>query len=244
MNTPFYKIHCDIFSSNNPKNDQVCLFLHGFPALPAEGFESCEKGKDIAQKVANELGLDSYVIHYQGLGKSSGPFSFLGSIKDSIAFAKNLITEKSYKKINLIGHSWGGLIAVNIFKELKDSCGKMILLSPFNKIPDQEPLVELLKEISADASIDYLAGSIENAAKEIDLVKQDYNPRLIAKELPFLSDRIYVIQSKDDDEVPVESIREFVNLFNKEVVYTEIDSDHKFLKNRELVIDFVLESLR
>lgn len=233
-------LHIDSFLALKGEHRSACLMLHGFPAA---GYSNTpyEKNKDIGQYIAEHAPIDVHIPHYRGLGKSNGDFSFMDSITDSHELVGDLIQNKKYKNVHLIGHSWGGTVAMNLLKLSGENIGKVILLSPFSTIPESQILKPLLQRVSEDVPISYRTGSIEGAVDELMEIKKDHNPKDIAGSLD--RNDIFVIQSKEDDEVPVQSTRDFVECFRKKPFYMEFDSEHKFSRNRQALKSLILELL-
>lgn len=226
----------------------ACLLLHGFPALPVPGFEQCEKNIDIARVVPQKLGVDTFITHYKGLGRSSGQFSFFDSVSQSIATAKKICRRFGYSRMHLIGHSWGGLVATNTYFALPaDQRGNMVLMAPFNHFPEDAVFRRLLESISNDPAVKFQAQDMDGIMEEIERVKKKFNPRTVAKILaaeqaPGLGG-ITFLQPTIDDEVPTESVQEFSKLFGNNTHYFEVESDHKFLKRRDVIVDLVVTAL-
>jgi len=136
------------------KSAEVYFFLHGVPSI-------AHKNEDIARAVIIHTKSDSVVSIYKGLGeaKKIGRFDFINSVKDSLEFAKKLAQD--YKTVHLIGHSWGGCIALNIFRDaLKpQKRGQIILLAPFTDIPKDGSIESWLIPMSKDGRIPLKVGS-------------------------------------------------------------------------------------
>lgn len=216
--------------------------LHGFPAETPVRPE-WEKNQDIAARIAQSVPVDVYLSHYRGLGKSPGPFSFQGSISDSLDLAKDILKREAYRTLHIIGHSWGALVAMNVVRGVGGLSGRIILLSPFNDIPSDDVLKRVLMEVCADVPIRFEAGDIQGAVQEIRAVAQDGDPRRIAAEITTVQGQVTIVQAILDEGVPRDSTREFVKYFRIEPEYIEVESDHKFSVNREHLIDLIISRL-
>ncbi len=95
------ELYCSTFG--NPNNDAV-LFLHGGPGYNSANFENT------TAKLLSENGFFVIVYDRRGEGRSidlNAKFNFQETFEDI-----NFILKKyNVKKINLIGHSFGGIIA-------------------------------------------------------------------------------------------------------------------------------------
>jgi len=96
------------------------IFLHGGPGYNCSGFEITT-----AQKLANE---GYYVVVYdrRGEGRSvdNAEFTFKQTYSDLLAIMDSLNIESA----NLIGHSFGGMIAVKFAEKHKDKVQSILLV--------------------------------------------------------------------------------------------------------------------
>ncbi len=215
-------------------SQEAVVIFHGFPS------EKLFKNRDIAMKVASELKLDSRVMHYFGLGESVGEFSFLRSIKDSINWTEHLLTK--YKKLHLVGHSWGGLVAINVLKAHFSKIEKVILLSPFNDLHvDIEPIL-LVREIMKARPYLFYSRSEKQILEELITISKKFNPRDIAKSLP-AKKSIHIIQAKVDEDVPLKTTQEYLSFFKSKPKLEIWDIDHSFTKDREKLLKRVINLL-
>jgi proline iminopeptidase len=105
----------------NPKNTPV-LFLHGGPGYNAAGFEV-----STAQELANN---GFYVIVYdrRGEGRSidvNAQFTFQQTFDD----IDSILKKYSLKKVNLMGHSFGGIIATLYTEKYPEKVNTLELVS-------------------------------------------------------------------------------------------------------------------
>lgn len=224
------------FKTHLNSTREAVMICHGFPAQPAVS-ATVEKNRDIAEELMRTGRYDAYVMHYSGLGSSAGSFSFVNSVIDSVEFALKLLDKFEYEKLHLVGHSWGGLVALNIYYRLPSHLrGRVVLLSPFTIFPSDEVLKSAILAINADTVIKYACGGVDEVVDELRVVEEKYSPINIVKELKSLGSNTTIIQAIEDDEVPVEFTRDFVKLFLITPKYIEIDTEHKFQRSRSHVI--------
>lgn len=219
--------------------------FHGFPAQPPWD-PAREKGRDIAERIARDVGHDAFVMHYAGLGQSGGKFSFPKSVTDSIAFVRHLQREYGYSKVHLVGHSWGGLVALNVYQALpEDVRGNVVLLSPFVFFPDDALLRQALVAIGGQTTIHYAAGdTIDDAVRDLRAVESSHNPLHVVAQVPALGARTLILQADRDDEVPVEHTRTLVARFPQRPQYYEVPTDHKFSIDRDRWINAIVDFLK
>jgi pimeloyl-ACP methyl ester carboxylesterase len=116
----------------------------GFPTFLLHGFGS-KKESFMAQ--IPELSKYFKVITFdmRGAGKSSRPnyHYTMDMLADDV---KGLMDCLSIKKINLIGHSFGGMIAQNFIVKYPESVNRLVLINSLPKIPDEydpEPYIQM-----------------------------------------------------------------------------------------------------
>lgn len=148
------------------KSKGVVVLLHGFPGWVTKNY-------DLAELLTLE-GYICYVPHYPGLGLSvdEGPFDFLDCISSIESFYDFVSLKHKDCDINLIGHSWGGYLALR----LAERCtGKMIILAPLAVFPRNKVLENTIKGLLSEAredcsQYDYatLLKSFQRLASDID----------------------------------------------------------------------------
>ncbi|MHA2394984.1 MAG: alpha/beta fold hydrolase [Promethearchaeota archaeon] len=125
---------------------KLCYKSHGegFPTFLLHGFGSKKEGF-MAQ--IPELSKHFRVINFdmRGAGKSSRPnyHYTMDILADDI---KGLMDYLSIKKINIVAHSFGGMIAQNFILKYPESVNKLVLINTLPKIPDgydPEPYIQM-----------------------------------------------------------------------------------------------------
>lgn len=233
------------FARSLTPSREAAVVFHGFPAQPPWD-PAREKGRDIAERIAQDVGHDTFVMHYAGLGQSGGKFSFPHSVTDSIALVDHLRREYGYRTIHLVGHSWGGLVALNVYQALPENVrGNVVLLSPFVFFPDDALLRQALAAIGGQTTIHYAAGdTIDDAVRDLRAVESSHNPLQVVTQVPALGARTLILQADQDDEVPVEHTRRLVAQFPQPPQYYEVPTDHKFSIDRDRWIDTTVAFLK
>jgi len=126
-------------------NIKICYKSQGegFPTFLLHGFGSKKEGF-----MAQIPDLSKYFrvisIDLRGSGKSSRPnyHYTMDMFADDV---KGLMDYLSIKKINLIAHSFGGMIAQNFVVKYPESVNKLVLINSLPKIPDgydPEPYIQ------------------------------------------------------------------------------------------------------
>jgi len=209
----------------NFNSDTAILMFHGFPAEPIKSLET-EKNIDFGKFMSKNLEIDVFIHHYSGLGRSVEKiFSFNSSVIDSIELYDEL--KKIYKNVWVIGHSWGGFVALNLCQ--MRSVDRLFLQSPFWKIPSREILSPVLESlfsiipyVKRERPIDYFLNEFYEFEK-LDILNLKAN-------------EILILHPESDDEVPFSGSVELQKM-NTKIKLKSIDTDHGFWLNRELLFE-------
>jgi esterase/lipase len=212
--------------SSGEKSEEAVLLFHGYPS--PEG-----KNEYIAESIANKFKKDVYLIHYEGLGLSKGFFSFSKSIKDSGDYFKWLSNE-GYKKISIVGHSWGGLIALNLIADQKPiNLNKIILMSPYTFFPKGYELEKLIDFIYEDSKSVFKQSKAEMTT-QVNEILLSFQPRSKVQSIETYANQISILQAISDHEVPLATTKNFVEMFKgARPNFIEIDTDHSFNERRD-----------
>jgi esterase/lipase len=223
--------------STGKKSEGAVLLLHGYPSPDS-------KNEYIAEFMAEHLSQDAFVLHYEGLGKSQGAFSFPKSVTDAIAYYESLVSQ-GYKHITIVGHSWGGLIALNLIAMVDTSAiDRLILMSPFNYFPTGVELEKLIDFIYSDSQVEFKQSKSE-MIKQVGVITSSYQPRSKIDKIRLFAKPVHIFQAIHDLEVPPATTTEFVKAIgNKNVHLEQIDTDHSFTENRKAFLARVLSVMR
>ncbi len=230
---PFFRDLYNIRFGGETRSDEAFLLLHGFPA------ERGNKNVDIAERMSRAFDADAYVIHYAGLGRSRGSFTFEKSIEDSIAYAASLVSGHGYRRLHVIGHSWGGWTAANVYGNLGSARGALALLAPFTSVgPGADDARALARYFLEQHPHIFPADSLDRVSLDLTRARDALNPAAaIARLRPGEADRILVIRARRDDLIPRDAIDAFVAALAaspaaSSPAYIEFDSDHRFAADR------------
>ena len=181
-------------------------------------------------------GNEVYIIHYSGLGMSKGSFTFTKSIIDTYDLV-NLINDK----ITIVGHSWGGFVALNVLRQFKN-VEKLILLSPFTNLPDNNFVKEFTDFVITNFNNELTHLQYEEVRDNIQELMKNYSLKdLFTSELGC---KVKIFQAMNDEVVLDKDTLSFVNNFTNhkpELIFCE--ENHVFTKNRKLVLSNVLNSI-
>lgn len=116
--------------------DEIALLLHGFKGNI--GSERTNLLYDVNQEL-NKAGLPTLRVNFNGCGTSDGKFedmTVLNEIQDTIAMLEFIKKEIKPKKIYLVGHSQGGVVASMVAAMYPDIIEKLVLLAPAATLVD------------------------------------------------------------------------------------------------------------
>jgi len=120
------------------KPQNTFLLVHGFG-------EYSERYKSLFERLNNE-GISTFAFDLRGHGKSEGIRSYISKFEDYIAdltIIVDLVKEISKeKKITLLGHSMGGLIASIYTSRFPDNLRSLVLSSPFFGLSMEVPSIK------------------------------------------------------------------------------------------------------
>lgn len=163
------------------------LFIHGssFPSALSFAFEM--DGKSWMDVMASN-GYDSYALDFLGYGKSdrypemwsggSRPVGRAREARDDIDRAVDLVRERAGgRKVTLIAHSWGGLVAAMYAQAHSEKIAALVL---FAAIPPSVPVQTSRPEEVTRVANDMLP---EERIRRMDRLRPADQPSVLAKEV-------------------------------------------------------------
>jgi pimeloyl-ACP methyl ester carboxylesterase len=121
------KIHYEISNCGNEKKNSIVVLCHGFSS------SMFSKTNCFLKTYLGKFHIPTIAFDFFGHGKSSGKFEDLTiskcvyDIQSVVSFLKN---EKGYKKIGIIGSSFGGLTSLIAASLIKDIICVLGLIAP------------------------------------------------------------------------------------------------------------------
>lgn len=230
--TKFNGCYNELLRSKEINSDEAMVMFHGYPCSTIAD----TKNRDIAEVISLKTGIDVYVFHHEGLGKSSGCFSFIKSIFNGQEYLKKISSK--YKKIHVFGHSWGGLVALNSIHKIKNVLGNVFLISPFTNILSGKNLEVLCTTVYNETKESIPNMDLQDMISELSEIALKYNP--IDRDYANTTNQIFLIQAVEDNEVPVEMNRKFRDVHTQAIQeYIEILDDHNFNNSRAFLGEYV-----
>lgn len=211
---------------------RATLFLHGFPGVRSK------QNKDLAERAAAK-GRRSFVPLYAGLGQADGEFSFSKCKAQVEMFAQELITRNG--SIDIVGHSWGGYMALDLAAKYQAKIQQLVLMSPLIYFYTLDLAKQAMK-LTADGNAALKLGVTDELAKDFYTLGNRGRAENFAKEIsPETS--VTIFQASNDDTTPVSYAESLVNMFKTRPHYEQVVTDHSFLVNREAALTKILAVL-
>ena len=195
---------------------RVIFFWHGFPA-------DSGKNEDLAEHLHRQFEVDVYLMHFAGLGRSHGRFTFLGAFEDALFFVKEISARNPYQTLDMVGHSFGALVASHV-AQLIGGIDRLILLAPLVAVPSPEVVREVLEQFTAERD-------------DHDLVSLQRETELLG-DLRLRVDccnDLFVLHGRNDSVLDCRTSHTFVQQCGADnVSYRELACDHWFEDRGEL----------
>jgi len=180
------------FVKGKTQGKPAILFLHGFPAYGG-------KNEDIAQSVSERLGQDAFILHFRGLGKSEGLFSFEGAVSDALQ-GVNRLSQEGYLCIQLVCHSFGSAIGLKA-SLASPLIRRLALLAPLLELPDPAGTAELVDYfITEEAKLGHTYDRAD-LLQDQEAFREGYQPNVIGAQLISRGTKMWVAQGDQDSVV-------------------------------------------
>ncbi len=211
---------------------QATLFLHGFPGVRSK------QNKDLAEK-ASRLGRRCYVPLYAGLGQAEGEFSFLKCRAQVQMFFGELLSKN--ESVEIVGHSWGGYLALGLTAGAPARVGRLVLMSPLLHFFTLD-LAQQAFRLTARENANLSLGVTDELAREFHALGNKDRAEDLARSISSET-QVSIFQAATDDTTPVSYAENLVNQFRVRPRYELVATDHSFLVNREVALERVLSAL-
>ena len=221
----------DFSRSVDSREDDLIIFLHGFPSLRSK------QNRELAEIVSQTNSVEVLLPLYSGLGFSKGTFLFSECRANVEAWATRLVRERRAAgwtgELKIVGHSWGGFLSLALAQipEIAALLTQVILLSPlvhfakalnvapaFAHMTSQTELVLNLPETQA------LADDFQRVGEKVDVSQmiQQLSPNL----------RVTYLQAKTDLMTPPALAEKMRVHFRCHFDFSLVDQEHSFLTDR------------
>lgn len=200
------------------------VFLHGFP-----GHRS-RQNRDLAKGMAEGMGENVDVLLYAGLGCAPGLFSFTRCFAEVESYLLNLEKALEGQKVILVGHSWGGFLALAMARRFADRVDQVLLLSPLLRFLPEADAVKWFESYRAEnPDLDF---------GDSALLARDWREFYSRQDIPeiirslHLSTQVSIIQARQDEVTPAHLAESMLAVFAQPPRYELREDDHGFQSNR------------
>jgi len=215
----------ELLPAGRQKAKGLFVCLHGFPAWSTKNY-------DIAEQLCL-LGYAVLIPHYPGLGLSGGSFSFTRSretLEKFLGYAKR----RYGLPLSLMGHSWGGYLAISFSRQVERF---LLLLAPLSVFPTGAALSALIDGIFADSPEDcrlYTKATMGGAIGFLGAAFSWEGFIETVARMPCL-----IIHGKDDSLIPVQDSRALAAKAAGKAKLIELEDGHLLYRQRRKVLDLV-----
>jgi pimeloyl-ACP methyl ester carboxylesterase len=210
---------------------RLTLFLHGFPGIRSR------QNRDLAEALAKQTGRPSHVLLYPGLSQAEGRFSFRECLDGVHARVERLFEEHDRQnrqaecKIDLVGHSWGGFLALTLMNRHPERIRRAVLMSPLLEFA-AESLCENAFAGMARENPQISIGDPALLAQEFIGVSRDFPTDSLISGVNEHAG-LLILQSREDEITPASVAAAFLPRFRRRPLFELVDTDHSFLVDRE-----------
>lgn len=211
------------YQGTGSANGRLIVFLHGFPSVRSK------QNREIAAAVSKETGRPTELLLYSGLGHASGKFTFSGCLAEVSGYFENLFNGP-VKHVDLVGHSWGGYLALTMASRYPDRVRKLVLMSPLLWFASEERVVGGFAESREEnPQIDF--GDLDSLARDFCRIGRAHpSETLIAGVSP--ATEVLFLQARIDPITPADIAITKKGLFQHPPVFELTNNDHSFLSDR------------
>jgi alpha/beta superfamily hydrolase len=210
------------------------LVLHGFPGM-------APILNDIVSSLC-QSGFAPMAFHYRGCWGSGGDYSFLGALRDTQK-ALDLLVDRGdldITNLSIIGHSFGGLIAM-LMTTKNDIVKNVAALCPVANMKAE--LTSHRAKTILKKGLPFVSGfPMSKAAVEWETLSKQYDPIFYVEKIaprPFL-----LIHGDKDDIIPLNCSKVlFSKAFDPKKMSIVNDADHIFAGNHKKTIELIINWL-
>jgi alpha/beta superfamily hydrolase len=225
--------------SDMKKLPPAVLVLHGFPGM-------APILNDIVFSIC-QSGYAPMTFHYRGCWGSNGDYSFLGALRDTQK-ALDLLVDRGdldTTNISIIGHSFGGLIAI-LMSTKNDTVKNVAGLCPVANMKAE--LSSHRAETILKKGLPFVSGfSMSKAAIEWEALSKQYDPIFCVEKIaprPFL-----LIHGDKDDIIPLKCSKVlFSKAFDPKKMSIVNGAGHIFAgshkKTTELIVNWLNSNVK
>jgi len=212
----------------------VVLVLHGFPGMAP-----------ILSDVVSSLcqaGFAPMSFHYKGCWGSGGSYSFLGALRDTQKALDLVVDRKDLDVDNLsiIGHSFGGLIAI-LMAAKSEMIKNVAALCPVANMKAELSTIQAKNILQK--GLPFVSGfPMRKAVKEWETLSRQYEPIDYVEKIAPRS--FLLIHGDKDDIIPLSCSKIlFSKAFEPKKMSIVSGADHIFAGNHKKTIELIISWL-
>jgi pimeloyl-ACP methyl ester carboxylesterase len=202
---------------------RLTLFLHGFPGIRSR------QNRDLAEALAERTGRPSHLFLYAGLSQVEGQFSFRECLAGVHAGVERILGQGEFE-IDVVGHSWGGFLALTLMDRHPQRIRRAVLMSPLLEFA-AEALCERAFAEMARENPQISIGDPLGLAKEFKGVSLDFPTDTLISSISEKT-RLLILQSREDEITPASVAAGFLPRFRQQPLFEIVETDHSFLGDR------------
>lgn len=222
-----------VYGESRAPEEPRLVFFHGYPGVRSK------QNRDIAESLAMSLGSEAHVLLYSGLTQAPGEFSFQACMADVEAYLESILVQAK-GPIDLVGHSWGGFLALNTVYKYKKFIRRLALMSPllYFPTPSSQPddRLRLYFEEMARENPALQLGRTEDRLQEFAALGRTHDVDAyiasIPKEVPVL-----FLQADKDEITPTAIALDKQKKFLCPLTFELVPTDHSFLTARDALAE-------
>ena len=201
------------------------IFLHGLPGVRSK------QNLEIAEAAARRTGATTQVLMYSGLGHAQGEFNFLQCVRDVEYVYTQVVEDPKVTEIQLVGHSWGGYLAIRLAKMDSTKLRKIILMSPLVAFPSDPNAVAAAIGNYAKEYPHLTLGNPQVRASEMMSIRSESSIHEWIGKIPETVEVLF-LQATGDQITPLKAAEEALRHFKGRPVFELVATDHSFVENR------------
>jgi pimeloyl-ACP methyl ester carboxylesterase len=213
-----------VIGPNTDSDALITVFLHGFPALHSK------QNREIAEVAAKNLERETHLLFYTGLGFAPGEFRFQKCLSDVATYFAELIEKRPKVKIDIVGHSWGGYLALQMATRFAPQIRRMVLMSPLLMFSAIDLGVEILDDYARNNPMLTLGDPEELAVDFTEIGSSMPAAELIGAVSEAIE--ILFLQARNDDITPTRFALNMIDDFKRRPLLEIVDTDHSFIVDR------------
>lgn len=180
------------------------VLCHGFPRLAREAASAGLRYPEVADRIAEQMGMAVLTFNFRGTGQSEGDFSVNGWCNDLLAAVRHLRNEEGAQKVWLVGFGTGASIAIAVAANHEEEVDGVAAFSARAHFDDWAEHSDQLLEHARELGMVRTEGFPADLEKWTQELREVRPLSLIEKIEPR---PLMIVHGRDDERVPVTDAR-------------------------------------